>query len=270
MHGPNLSRCRPASDAAPSGHGAWNRWVERIVAEHEAQIDLAELPVVEALHQPVRSGTLNYFGDIDESPNSTAECCTTGNITRVPIRDLPLNARPYGVGGESWPWLPEESVWAKTNFRFPLEFTVFDSVRDHFVKEVSGMPPRRNRKRSSSPWPPNSRGGLAREAPARDQWRVSDADRDEWPFAWAAIEYGARSLVRAVGDPYPRDAGDGAAEFQRIGDAAAKWVERAARETPHARCDDATRMTFLQEWRALTAERFDFPTPEGLRNRSEA
>jgi hypothetical protein len=213
-----------------------------------AQIDLAELPVVESSPLP-RSGTLYFFGDMNDEAPETSDCRVlyyAGNTARVPIRELPPNARPYGAGGEPWPWLPEESTWAKTGFRFPLEFTLFDSVRDYFVKEYSGMPPMRNKDAFKQLMTEEfTRRFGQRETPPRDQWRVLNDDRDEWPFAWAAIEYGARSMVRAVAE--------GAAEFQRIGDAASKWVERAARETPYARCDDATRMTFLQEWRALTA-----------------
>ncbi len=223
-----------------------------------AQVDLAELPVVESSPLP-RSGTLYFFGDMNDDSPETTDCRVLyypGDTTRVPIRELPPNAQPYGIGGEPWPWLPEESTWAKTSFRFPLEFTVFDSVRDYFVKEYSGMPPMRNREAFKQLMGEEfTRRFGEREAPSRDQWRVFNADRDEWPFAWAAIEYGARSMVRAAGElASRREAADGAAEFQRIGDAASKWVERAARETPHARCDDATRITFLQDWRALTAE----------------
>ena len=88
-----------------------------------------------------RSGTLYFFGDMNDDSPETTDCRVLyypGDTTRVPIRELPPNARPYGIGGEPWPWLPEESTWAKTSFRFPLEFTVFDSVRDYFVKEVFG------------------------------------------------------------------------------------------------------------------------------------
>jgi hypothetical protein len=231
---------------------------ERFPLTFLAQIDLAELPVIESSPLP-RSGTLYFFGDMNADSPETTDCRVlyyAGDTTRLPIRELPSNARPYGFGGEPWPWLPEESVWAKTNFRFPLEFTVFDSVRDYFVKELSGMPPRRNdkafRKLMAEEF---TRRFGEREVPPTDQYRVLDADRDEWPFAWAGIEYGARCMARAVGKlASRREAGDVAGEFQRIGAAAAKWVERAARETPQARCDDAARTTFLQEWRALTAE----------------
>ena len=117
-----------------------------------AQVDLAELPVVESSH--CRAAARSYlFGDMNDDSPETTDCRVLyypGDTTRVPIRELPPNARPYGIGGEPWPWLPEESTWAKTGFRFPLEFTVFDSVRDYFVKEYSGMPPMRNQKASSN------------------------------------------------------------------------------------------------------------------------
>jgi hypothetical protein len=238
---------------------------ERFPLTFLAQIDLAELPVIESSPLP-RSGTLYFFGDMNADSPETTDCRVlyyAGDTTRLPIRELPSNARPYGFGGEPWPWLPEESVWAKTNFRFPLEFTVFDSVRDYFVKELSGMPPRRNdkafRKLMAEEF---TRRFGEREVPPTDQYRVLDADRDEWPFAWAGIEYGARCMARAVGKlASRREAGDVAGEFQRIGAAAAKWVERAARETPQ----DIPPGVARTHRRA----RCDFQTQEGLQIRSE-
>ena len=117
-----------------------------------AQVDLAELPVVESSPLP-RSGTLYFFGDMNDDSPETTDCRVLyypGDTTRVPIRELPPNARPYGIGGEPWPWLPEESTWAKTGFRFPLEFTGSIRCATTSSRSIRACRPCATRRRSSN------------------------------------------------------------------------------------------------------------------------
>lgn len=196
-----------------------------------AQIDLAELPQIESSPLP-RSGTLYFFEDTSgdgSEPSDSRVLYYAGDTADVPFRDLPKNARGYiGYGrGDPWPWLAEESVWARTSFRFPLEPAKVTSYRD------SG--PRH-------PPPPNP-------------WEIFKEDREEWPFAWTVIDHGARAIVHAVREVTRwREPTEAAPVYERIGSAASKWVERAATEAPHARPDDETRAAFRSEWRALVDE----------------
>jgi hypothetical protein len=231
---------------------------ERSALTFLAQIDLAELPLIEASHLP-RSGTLYFFSDTNQDSPEPCDGCVLyypGDTTDVPIRDLTHNALPYGIGGEPWPWLAEESVWARTSFRFPIEFVKLDTFRDFFIEPGSTRLPARNKEafgnlmgtelfRCFGP-PPTT---------TEDLWQVFRDDREQWPFAWVAIEYGARAIVHAVQNVLSRKEAAGAASvYQRIGHAAAKWIERAASETSHERPKDDTRVAFLNEWRGLVEE----------------
>ena len=230
---------------------------ERVALTFLAQIDLAELPVLESSPLP-RSGTLYFFADTnDDAPEPTA--CRVlfyaGDTARVPIRELPANLGAGGNGGGPWPWLPEDSVWARTGFRYPLSFTAFDSYRDYTVEPGANHPPGRNRvafERLMHAQYARRFGGPA-TAP-REPWQILSQDRDEWPFAWIAIEYGARALAHAAERAAPHGSADGAAAFRKIVDTCAAWIERAAREEPCTTCDAPLRAEFLREWRALAGQ----------------
>ena len=238
---------------------------ERIPRPFLAQIDLADLPVVASSPLP-RTGTLYFFADMNDDTPETSDCRVLyypGNAADIPFRQPPESTRPYsrssavfGYGSEPWAWLPETSVWCRTSFRFPFEFTPFDSVRDYFIKEIAGSPPNRNTEVFDRLMAAEFTLRFGpRDVPPGNGREVFKSDRDEWPFAWVAIEYGARAVVRAVQSvSQQRAAADAQPEFQKISDAASKWIERAAHETPHARCNDDIRSAFLKEWRTLTAD----------------
>jgi len=231
---------------------------ERFALTFLAQIDLAELPVVESSPLP-RSGTLYFFADTNNDgpePFNGRVLYFAGDTTNVPVRELPEIAQPYGIGGEPWPWLPEESVWARTNFRFPLEFVPFDSFRDYFIHEGRKFPlPRGNEALNRVRGEEFIKRFGHRDSPTQNRWDVFQSDRDEWPFAWVAIDYGARAITRAVRDVLTRrEVAEAATEYKRIRNAASKWIARAATEVPYARCDESTRAAFLTEWRALIAD----------------
>jgi hypothetical protein len=231
--------------------------LERFPLTFLAQIDLAELPAIEASPLP-RSGTLYFFADTNAEAPEPGDCRVlyyAGDTARVPIRDFPAGIRPAGTDGGSWPWLPEESVWSRTGFRFPLAFTAFDSYRDYFIPEGANHPPPRNREAFERLMDAEyTRRFGAYPAPARDAWQGWSAERDEWPFAWIAIEYGARALAYAIQRTTAYQGADVAAGFRPIGARCEKWIERAAREERCAACDAATRAEFLEQWRALVAE----------------
>jgi hypothetical protein len=233
---------------------------ERFALTFLAQIDLAELPEIESSPLP-RSGTLFFFVDPNGDGSEPADgrvIYYAGDTTHVPVRDLPTNARPYiGItGSELWPWLAEESVWARSNFRFPLVFAKFESYRDYFIDEGA----RKLRPRNAEAFGALIGSELERcfgplQAPPQDQWQVFRQDREEWPFAWIAIEYAARAIVHAVREvSRRREAAEGAAVYERIGSAASGWIERSATEMPHARPDEQTRTAFRSEWRSLVDE----------------
>lgn len=232
---------------------------ERFALTFLAQIDLAELPPIESSPLP-RSGTLYFFSDPHNDSPEPSDCVVlyySGDTTDVPIRDLPRNARSYiGNGGEPWPWLAEESVWARTNFRFPLEFAKFNSYRDYFIEEGVRYPPTHNKEAFGDLMGAELKRSFGTlHPPPPHLWDIFREDREEWPFAWTAIEHGARAIVHAVREVSTRrEAAEGSSVYERIGSAAAKWVERAATETPHARPDEETRVAFRNEWRALVDE----------------
>jgi uncharacterized protein YwqG len=241
---------------------------ERFALTFLAQIDLAELPEIESSPLP-RSGTLYFFSDPNSDGSEPADghvLFYAGDATNVPLRDLPKNARPYiaNACGDPWPWLAEESVWARTNFRFPLGFAKFDSYREYFLEEGARHLPPRNKQAFDDLLGDELERCFGPLSPAPPgQWEIFRQDREEWPFAWTAIEYGARAIVKAVQDVSSQRgmtkeaserASEGASAYERIGAAALRWVERAATETAHARPDAQTRAVFRSEWRALVDE----------------
>jgi hypothetical protein len=227
---------------------------ERYSLTFLAQIDLAELPALESSPLP-RSGTLFFFADMTDEAPEPSDCRVlyyAGDTARVPIRDLPTDIRPYGDTPPAW--FDEESLWARTGFRFPIEFAVFDSYRDYTVEEGSRMPPRRNREafRKLMGDEYTRRFGAHEPAPG-NAGKVLAQDRDEWPFAWVAVEYGARVLADTVRSATARQPAEVLNEFQPIADAAQKWIDRASKEAPCTRIDEETRAAFLAEWRELAA-----------------
>lgn len=233
-----------------------------------AQIDLSELPLVEGSGLP-REGTLYFFADMNDECPETDSCRVlyhAGGASNLPQRELPANSRPYGIGDEPWPWLPETSVWARASFRFPLTFTVFDSMRDYLVPDGANVPPARNREVSRKLMAAElARRFAPHDPPPKDVWSTFTEDRDAWPFAWAAVEFGARSVAytaRQAADR--REAVAVKAELDRIAEAAEAWVARAARESPQAACDGETRNRFLGEWRNLAAKTLAIARPLGI------
>ena len=230
-----------------------------------AQIDLAELPRVES---PLpREGTLYFFTDVNLDCPEPSHCRVlyyAGDASSLPYREPPEEVRAYsresasfGFGCEPWAWLPATSPWARTPFRFPFTFTAFDSVRDYLIEPGASSPPLRNRQVFDGLMAAEftRRFGAGEPAPDIEPWKVFQEDRDDWPFAWAAIDYGARSIVNEIQQVLISRAGmEARSEYQAISDAASKWIERAAQEPPQARCEDSVRDAFAKEWRTLAAD----------------
>jgi hypothetical protein len=230
---------------------------ERFPLTFLAQIDLAELPVVEASPLP-RSGTLYFFADTHADSPEPTDCSVlyyAGDTARVPIRDVPAGTRAAGDDGGTWPWLPQDSVWARAGFRFPLTFSVFDSYRDYTIQEGAKHPPTRNRSvHEQLTGAEFTRRFGAPAAGAREILQRLWKDGGDWPFAWIVVEYAARALAYAVERATAYRGEDVAAALRATGEGAAKWIARAGREEPCAPCDAATQAEFLQEWRSLVAE----------------
>jgi hypothetical protein len=244
---------------------------ERFALTFLAQIDLSELPA--AASALPRAGTLYFFADTNDDCPEPGDCRVIfhpGDASGFPPCDLPATARRYGDDGEPWPWLPESSVWARAGFRFPLEFAAFDSVRDYVVEEGANSPPRRNRDACERMMAEEYARRLNRRAlPPRDAWREFEREGDDWPFAWVAIEFAARSMARSAGEALGRRESEPAHDALRgIAEAATQWVERAARESPSARCPDDVRQAFVAEWRGWDATFEDLGRRSGLYVRS--
>lgn len=227
---------------------------ERYSLTFLAQIDLAELPVIDTSPLP-RSGTLFFFADTTDEAPEPGDCRVlyyAGDTARVAIRDLPTDIKPYGVTPSAW--FDEDSLWARTGFRFPLEFAVFDSYRDYAVENGANTPPPRNREVVSQLMSAEyTRRFGAHEARPGNAGRALSKGGDEWPFAWVAIEYAARQLAYTVRSATARQPAEVVNEFQAILDATANWLERASKEAPCTRCDDPTSADCVKQWRELTA-----------------
>ena len=227
---------------------------ERFAMTFVAQIDLAELPEIEESPLP-RKGTLYFFADTSDDCPEPGDCRVLyhpGDASTLPLRELPQNSQPYAIGDEPWPWLPESSVWARTGFRFSLEFTVFDSMRDYFVEEGPRGRPARNTKVSKELMAAEfARRWGTRDAPPQSPWTVFERESDEWPFVWAVIEHGARYIVHAARKAAARrEAANSKPEFERLATVASTWIDRAAQMAPQSRCDEPTRRAFVKDWRA--------------------
>jgi hypothetical protein len=177
---------------------------ERVALTFLAQIDLAELPEIDSSPLP-RSGTLYFFSDTNNDGGEPMVCRVlyyAGDASTAAIRDLPDNARPYGIGGEPWPWLADESVWARTNFRFPLEFAKVSSYRDYFIEEGASYPPARNKEALDKLIGDEieKRFGPS-AAPAQTMWDTLRQTREEWPFDWADDETRAAFRHELRGSP---------------------------------------------------------------------
>jgi hypothetical protein len=229
---------------------------ERFAPTFLAQIDLSELP---AEGNPLpRAGTLYFFADANDDAPEPEDCRVLfhpGDASGFPLRDPPPTARPIVDGGAPWPWLPESSVWSKAGFRFPVRFAAFDSVRDYVVEAGARSPPRRNSRAFETIMAAEfTRRFGHREAPSTDAWAVFERTDDDWPFAWVAVEFAARAIARAADDALGRRESLPARErLTGVAAAANSWVERAARETPHARTPEDARLAFASEWRAWDA-----------------
>ncbi len=228
----------------------------RFAMNFVGQIDLAELPAVEGSPLP-RSGTLFFFADLEIDAPEPDDCRVlyyAGDTTKLPLRDMPALSEDIGL--DLCPWLPWDSAWARRNFRFPLEFVAFDSVRDYVPKELAGMPPPRNREAFDRLMAAEAIRLFGTRAPAAESaWKVFRDAGDTWPFAWVVIEHAARTVVHEVGKVMRwHGKSAGVSEFRRIGDAAEKWVDRATREIAHARVADEVRAEFIDDWRRLIAD----------------
>ena len=230
-----------------------------------AQIDLAELP---RKSSPLpRKGTVYFFADVNDDCPEPSDCRVLyhpGDASSLPFRDPPDEVRAYSRGGaewdfgsEPWAWLPVTSPWARTPFRFPFEFSVFDSVRDYLIEEDAHSPPMRDRKVFDRLMEAEATRRLGPRAPSpeTEPWRIFREVGDDWPFAWVAIDYGARCIVNEIRKALiSREGMEARSEYQAISDAATKWIERAARQAPHDRCDGEVRNSFAKEWRAMAAD----------------
>jgi len=230
-----------------------------------AQIDLAELP---GKTSPLpRKGTVFFFADINDDCPEPSDCRVlyyAGDASRLPFREPPDEVRAYsrtsaefGSGSEPFAWLPAASPWARTPFRFPFEFTVFESVRDYLIEEGAVSPPRHNREVFNQLMDAEAtrRLGARGPSPATEPWRVFREVGDDWPFAWVAIDYGARVIVNEIqGAVISREGMEAKAEYQAISDAASKWIERAAGHAPHERCDEEVRHSFAKAWQSMAAD----------------
>lgn len=225
-----------------------------------AQIDLAELPVIDAAALP-RTGTLYFFSDANsECPEGDdgRVLYYAGDASRVPLRTLPSNIRRYGIGGEIWPWLPDDSLWTQTTFRLPIEFVRFDSFSG-WIPSPHGLPPHTAKRVAEVLAAECDRvcgpDDAPLDSPRDSPWEDLARDTDAWPFAWVAIEFGARSFIHSVDEAARRaEAKSVSADYARMRQAMQPWLERSRTEAPHSLVDDATRAKFLAEWRALVAE----------------
>jgi uncharacterized protein YwqG len=236
---------------------AWYR--EQLPLTFLAQVDLAELPLIESSGLP-RAGTLYFFLNTNSDSPQSSDCRVlyySGDATGLPVRDLPATLAPYGAGAQPWPWLAPDSVWARTNFRFPLEFVLHNTYRDYHLdgNGNSGLPPR-----SKEPFKDPDMDEFVRcygpiQPEPLDVWGIFRRDLEEWPFAWVVIEYAARALIYATKEALEeKKAAPVASTYQRIIDIASTWMQRAVSEVPHARPDDATRAAFREQWRGLAQE----------------
>lgn len=221
-----------------------------------AQIDLAELPAIDASPLP-RTGTLYFFSDANsECPEADdgRVLYYAGEASSVPLRALPANACRYGIGDELWPWLPDDSLWTKTTFRLPIEFVPFESFSG-WIPRSHGLPPQTAERLDEVIAAERVRVFGPDEAPNREPWQALECDTDEWPFAWIAIELGARSFVHSVDEALRRaEEKSVAGDYGRMREAATQWIERATAEVSHSPVDHESRVEFLGEWRTLIAD----------------
>ena len=221
-----------------------------------AQIDLAELPPIDASPLP-RTGTLYFFSNANsDSPEGDdgQVLYYAGDASSVPLRALPANTSRYGIGDEPWPWLPDDSLWTQTTFRLPIEFWPFESFSG-WIPLPHGLPPQTAERLDEVIAAERVRVFGPDEATDREPWRALECDTDEWPFAWIAIELGARSFVHSVDEALRQAKEDTvAADYRRVREAATLWIERATAEVSHSPVDDESRVRFLSEWRTLIAD----------------
>lgn len=221
-----------------------------------AQIDLAELPAIDASPLP-RTGTLYFFSNTNSECPEADDCRVlyyAGDASSAPLRELPANTQRYGIGDELWPWLPDDSLWTQTNFRLPIEFVPFESFSG-WIHRSHGLPPQTAERLDDVIAAERVRLFGPDEAPDREPWQALERDTEEWPFAWIAIELGARSIVHAVDEAMKQaEAQSVADDYKRMRETASRWIERVKAEVSHSPVDDESRIEFLGEWRTLVAD----------------